>query len=221
MIKVFNDGARQQSVLLAVVAVLMMLPAAALAHQLDSVGEYRVEIAWQYEPAISGEPNGIYLWVSPLDPSLPVEEQPFRDGIEGLRKDLRLELVFKQDRTTLPLSADHDVPGKYYALVSPTEPGYYQVNILGKVGQTDFNKALHAPKVENSEFIRFPAGDQEISQLDGMEARLDGMGEDLARLEARVSDLQATRTDPAAVYALFALAVAAVSVSGLALYRRR
>lgn len=198
--------------LLAVVVALLLLPAAALAHQLDSVGEYRVEIAWQYEPAISGEPNGLYLWVSPLDPSIPVEEQPFRDGIEGLRKDLRLELVFKEDRTTLPLSADHDVPGKYYALVSPTEPGYYQVNILGKVGQTDFNKALHAPKVENSEFIRFPA------QEDPVRAELDGMSADLEQLREWISGFEDSVPDPVELHALFALAIVSTALSALALY---
>lgn len=198
--------------LLALVVVLLLLPAAALAHQLDSVGEYRVEIAWQYEPAISGEPNGLYLWVSPLDPSIPVEEQPFRDGIEGLRKDLRLELVFKEDRTTLPLSADHDVPGKYYALVSPTEPGYYQVNILGKVGQTDFNKALHAPKVENSEFIRFPA------QEDPVRAELDGMSADLEQLREWISGFEDSVPDPVELHALFALAIVSTALSALALY---
>lgn len=196
------------------VVVLSLLPAAALAHQLDSVGEYRVQIGWQYEPAISGEPNAIHLWVSPLDPSLPVEDQPFRDGITGLRKDLRLELVLDAQRTTLPLSADHDVPGKYYALVSPTEPGYYQVNILGRVGETDFNKALHAPRVENREFIRFPATE------DPAGAELDRVGAGLEGLEGRVSELEASGPDPGA-YALFALASAAAAMSALALYRRR
>lgn len=193
------------------VIVLSLLPAAALAHQLDSVGEYRVQIGWQYEPAVSGEPNAIHLWVSPLDPSLPVEDQPFRDGITGLRKDLRLELVFDAQRTTLPLSADHDVPGKYYALVSPTEPGYYQVNILGRVGETDFNKALHAPKVENREFIRFPAPGAD---------ELDRVGADLDLVEGRVSELEASGPDPG-TYALLALASAAAAMSALALYRRR
>ena len=198
--------------LLAVVVVLLLLPAAALAHQLDSVGEYRIEIAWQYEPAISGEPNGIYLWVSPLDPSIPVEEQPFENGIEGLRKDLRLELVFKEDRTTLPLSADHDVPGKYYALVSPTEPGYYQVNILGKVGQTDFNKALHAPKVENSEFIRFPA------QEDPVRAELDTMSADIEQIREWLLGFEDSVPDPVELHALFALAIVSTALSVLALY---
>lgn len=202
--------------LLAAAAVLLLLPAAALAHQIDSVGEYRVQIGWQYEPAISGEPNAMYLWVSPLDPSVPADKQPFRDGITGLRKDLRMELVFDGQRTTLPLSADHDVDGKYYALVSPTEPGYYQVNILGRVGQTDFNKALHAPKVENREFIRFPVPE------DPMRADLDRLEAGLERMGGEVSDLGASRLDPVAVYGLLALAVAlAASSMALGLYRRR
>ncbi len=204
--------------LAALAAVLLMLPAVALAHQLDTVGEYRVQIGWQYEPAISGEPNAIQLWVSPFDPSTPVEEQPFRDGITGLRKDLKIELVLGEQKVTLPISVDHDVPGKYYALVSPTEPGYYQVNILGKVGETVFNKALHAPKVENSEFIRFPAPG------DPAGAQLDRLGADLARLEASVSGLEqrvSAAPGPETGYAALGLAAAAAAVSGVALARRR
>lgn len=204
--------------LAALAAALLLLPAAALAHQLDSVGEYRIQIGWQYEPAISGEPNAMQLWVSPLDPSLPVEEQPFRDGITGLRKDLRLELVFDGEKITLPLSVDHDVPGKYYALVSPTEPGYYQVNVLGRVGETVFNKALHAPKVENSEFIRFPVPDDRTG------AELERASSELARLDAAVSDLEMRHSQapgPALGYAALGLAAASAAVSGVALARRR
>ena len=127
-----------------------------------------------------------------------------------------MELVFDGQRTTLPLSADHDVDGKYYALVSPSEPGYYQVNVLGRVGQTDFNKALHAPKVENREFIRFPVPEDPVrADLDRIEAGLE-------RLEEKVSDLGDSSPDPAAVYGLPALALAlAASSMALVLYRRR
>ena len=49
--------------------------ASAYGHTIDSVGEYRLEIGWMNEPVVSGETNGIELYVSPFDSSLPVEEQ--------------------------------------------------------------------------------------------------------------------------------------------------
>ena len=89
----------------------------AFGHTVDSVGDYRLEIGWMNEPVVSGETNGIELFVSPLEPGLPLEEQEFKNGVTGLEKFLKMQLILKEDKITLPLSADHNIPGKYYAFV--------------------------------------------------------------------------------------------------------
>lgn len=53
----------------------------AFGHTIDSVDKYRLEIGWMNEPVVSGETNGIELFVSYLEPGLELKEQKFKDGI--------------------------------------------------------------------------------------------------------------------------------------------
>ncbi len=128
----------------------------AFGHTVDSVGDYRLEIGWMNEPVVSGETNGIELFVSPLDPVLPLEEQEFKNGVTGLEKFLKIQLVLKEDKVTFPISADHNIPGKYYAFVDPTVAGSYQANILGNIGDTIVSLSMHPPKVSERSYIEFP-----------------------------------------------------------------
>ena len=103
------------------------------AHTVDSIAEqYRIEIGWMNEPVVSGETNGIEVFLSPLESGLEPEEQEFKNGVGGLEKDLKMQLVFNDQKIILPLIADHNIPGKYYAFIDPTVSGYYQANILGE-----------------------------------------------------------------------------------------
>ena len=128
----------------------------AYAHTVDSVGDYRLEIGWMNEPVVSGETNGIELYVSPYDASIPLDEQKFHDGIIGLEKTLKMELVYQQDKITLKLQPDHNINGKYYAFVDPTVAGFYQANILGDIQGTTVSLSMHPPKVDEREYIEFP-----------------------------------------------------------------
>jgi len=132
-------------------------------HTVDSVGEYRVEIGWMNEPVVSGETNAIEFYVNPLIPcpeiSKPIKcaaSQEFQNGIEGLKKTVKIQLMFQGETITLPLSPDHDIPGKYYAFVNPTVSGFYQANILGTIGETPISLSMHPPKVTERSYIEFP-----------------------------------------------------------------
>ncbi len=142
--------------LLGAIAFLMLSLNPVFAHTVDSVGNYRLEIGWMNEPVVSGETNGIELFVSPLQEDIPAEEQSFHDGIADLEKTLKMELVFQSEKITLPLSADHNIPGKYYAFVDPTVAGFYQANILGTIGETIVSLSMHPPKVDERSYIEFP-----------------------------------------------------------------
>ena len=129
----------------------------AFAHTVDSVGEYRLEIGWMNEPVVSGETNGIELYISPLTPCPEIsdvmkcaESQKFQNGIAGLEKSLKMQLVYKTEKITLSLSPDHNVPGKYYAFVDPTVAGFYQANVLGQIEDTTVSLSMHPPKVEEA-----------------------------------------------------------------------
>ncbi len=134
------------------------------AHTVDAVGEYRIEIGWMNEPVVSGDTNGLELYVSPLvdcpDISIPLEcanSQEFQNGIEGLRKLLKVQFVYDKTQTiTLPLVDDHDVPGKYYAFITPTVSGYFQANLIGKILETPVNLSMHPPPIAERSYIEFP-----------------------------------------------------------------
>ena len=136
----------------------------AYGHTVDAVGEYRVEIGWMNEPVISGETNGLELYVSPLEacPDIPIplecaNSQEFKNGIEGLRKLLKIQFVYDKTQTiTLPFVADHDIPGKYYAFITPTVSGYFQANLIGKILETPVNLSMHPPPIAERSYIEFP-----------------------------------------------------------------
>ena len=146
---------------------LLLIPSIAgiaYAHTVDAVGEYRVEIGWMNEPVVSGETNALELYVSPLttcpDISIPLEcanSQEFQNGIEGLRKLLKIQFVYDKTQTiTLPLVNDHDIPGKYYAFITPTVSGYFQANLIGKILDTPVNLSMHPPPISERSYIEFP-----------------------------------------------------------------
>ena len=120
----------------------------AFGHTIDSIEEYRLEIGWMNEPVVSGETNGIELFISPLEPGLELKDQKFKDGIPELEKSLKIQLLYKEEKIILPLSPDHNIPGKYYAFVNPTISGFYQVNVLGNIRETPISLSMHPPKVD-------------------------------------------------------------------------
>jgi len=146
---------------------LLLIPSfagIAYGHTVDAVGEYRIEIGWMNEPVMSGETNGLELYVSPIidcpDISIPMEcanSQEFQNGIEGLKKLLKIQFVYDKTETiTLPLVADHDIPGKYYAFITPTVSGYFQANLIGKILDTPVNLSMHPPPISERSYIEFP-----------------------------------------------------------------
>ena len=164
----------------------------AYAHTIDSVGEYRVEIGWMTEPVVSGETNAIEFYVSPLEPGIELENQVFQNGISGLKNTVKIKLLFKDESIILPLSPDHNIPGKYYAFVNPTVSGFYQANILGTIVDTPISLSMHPPKVAERSYIEFPEpSDITITQMiDGHTALI----EDLNDLKESVDILEKTQS---------------------------
>ena len=171
---------------------LLLIPSfagIAYGHTVDAVGEYRVEIGWMNEPVMSGDTNGLELYISPLvdcpDISIPLEcanSQEFQNGIEGLRKLLKIQFVYDQTQTiTLPLVDDHNIPGKYYAFITPTVSGYFQANLIGKILDTPVNLSMHPPPIAERSYIEFP----ELSDL-----ALTEIIDDNTKLVERITSLE-------------------------------
>jgi len=160
----------------------------AFGHTIDSVEEYRLEIGWMNEPVVSGETNGIELFVSTLEPGLELKDQKFKDGIPELEKSLKIQLLYKEEKIILSLSPDHNIPGKYYAFVNPTLSGFYQANILGNIRETPVSLSMHPPKVDERSYIEFPEpSDITLNQLiDGHTAlvgEIHNLKESVTKLE--------------------------------------
>ena len=184
-----------------VILLLLIIPSSiglAYGHTVDAVGEYRVEIGWMNEPVVSGETNGIEFYVSPLIPcpniSEPIkwaESQEFQNGVEGLKKTVKMKLIYKDESITLPLSPDHNISGKYYAFVNPTLSGFYQANMLGTIEDTPISLSMHPPKVAERSYIEFPEpSDITVQQMiDGHTALI----EDVSELKDSVNSLEETK----------------------------
>ena len=174
---------------LSILLLLLVIPGSvgiAYGHTVDAVGEYRVEIGWMNEPVVSGETNAIEFYVSPMDPCPEItdpikcaESQEFQNGVEGLKKTVKMQLIYKDESITLPLSPDHNIPGKYYAFVNPTVSGFYQANMLGSIEDTPISLSMHPPKVEERAYIEFPEpSDITVQQMiDGHTALIEDIGD--------------------------------------------
>ena len=191
----------------------------AFAHTVDSVGDYRLEIGWMNEPVVSGETNGIELYVSPLEPDISLEEQEFKNGITGLEKFLKMQIILKEDKIMLPLSADHNIPGKYYAFVNPTVAGYYQANILGNIGDTQISLSMHPPKVDERGYIEFPeSSDLTLNQLIDGHTTLVGEVNDL---NESVSQLESSNQQMNIGYIGIGLGIIGIVIASISLSKKR
>lgn len=191
----------------------------AFAHTVDSVGEYRLEIGWMNEPVVSGETNGIELLVSHLEPGLELKQQKFDDGVSGLEKSLKLELLFKEEKIILSLSPDHNIPGKYYAFVNPTVSGFYQVNVLGNIEETPISLSMHPPKVDERSYIEFPKpSDLTLTQLiDGHTALLG----EVNNLKKSFTELEQSNQQMNISYLAISISILGIIIASITLYKTR
>lgn len=219
--------------LFAAIALAFLPISAVYAHTVDAIdNRYRVEIGWINEPVFSGETNGIDLLLSPLTPCpdlhpiVCAESQEFRDGIAGLEDDLKVELLYRTEKITLPLEADHNMGGRYYAFVDPTVAGFYQVNLLGNIADTQVSMSLHPPKVNEREYIEFPIKeDQTERELLKVQSSIL---EDLSTLKNRTAEIggqvDSLQDDIAGIsallYAAMALGGVGVATAAVAILRR-
>jgi len=188
-------------------------------HTIDSVGEYRVEIGWMNEPVVSGETNGIEFYVSPLEAGLELEDQVFKNGIEGLKKTVKMQLIYKDQSISLSLSPDHNIPGKYYAFVNPTVSGFYQANILGTIKDTPISLSMHPPKVAERAYIEFPEpSDLTITQIIDGHTTLIG---DIHDLKESVNNLEETKQQMNVGYAGVGVGIIGIAIAIVALAKSK
>ena len=178
-------------ILLAILVMSPILASNAFGHQVDSVGDYRIEIDWKNWPVVSGEANAIIVYVSEMDKSLEPVDQEFvsEKGIEGLKKTLKIKLIVDDASITLPLSPT-DVSGMYEAPITPTFSGWSQLNILGTVNDTSINLALHPKKVEDPTLLQFPLVESNQVEIDDFNREINDLRGDIRELQETVNELK-------------------------------
>ena len=132
----------------------------ALAHTMDIVDDYKIEIAWMKQPRSNTE-NGVEVFVNiatDADKKMAesmgmsqmnmkkINQIEFSEGISDL--DLRAELVRKEKKLSFDLMEDPNAAGRYFAKVTPWLHGNYQVNIIGTIDETNLSIGLHPARVK-------------------------------------------------------------------------
>ena len=204
---------------------LMILPlmfSSAFAHQSDSVGDYRIEIDWKNMPPVSGESNAIIVYVSEMNKSLEAADQEFdpSKGITELKKTLKIELVVKDKKITLPLQPDPNIPGKYESVITPTFSGYSQLNFIGKINDTVVSLGLHPVKVEDQSILQFPAVDSTEVHVDDFNREVDDLRGDIRELQNQIKEDSSSDSSMLS-YAAIALGIAGIVLGVSALARKK
>ena len=178
-------------ILLAILVMSPILASNAFGHQVDAVGDYRIEIDWKNWPVVSGEANAFIVLVSVMDQRLEPVDQEFvsEKGIEGLKKTLKIKLIVDDASITLPLSPT-DVSGMYEAPITPTFSGWSQLNILGTVNDTSINLALHPKKVEDPTLLQFPLVESNQVEIDDFNREINDLRGDIRELQETVNELK-------------------------------
>ena len=205
-------------ILLAVLVMSPILVSNAFGHQVDAVGDYRIEIDWKNWPVVSGEANAIIVYVSELDKSLEPIDQEFvsEKGIEGLKKTLKIKLIVDDASITLPLSPT-DVSGMYEAPITPTFSGWSQLNILGTVNDTSINLALHPKKVEDPTLLQFPLVESNQVEIEDFNREINDLRGDIRELQETVNELKEFEEEKDVMSGFMIIAAIGLSFAGIAI----
>ena len=222
---------RYRIVLIAFFMISPLFMANAFAHQVDAVGDYRIQIDWKNWPVVTGESNAIIVYVSVLDKSLEPVDQEFvsAKGIEGLKKTLKIKLIVDEESITLPLQQT-DIPGKYEAPITPTFSGWSQLNILGTINDTNVNLALHPKKVEDPSFLQFPSVESSQVEIDDFNREINDLRGDIRELQGIVAELEnkiaesdnkPTNDNSSLMYIAIALGVGGIAIGAASFAKRK
>jgi hypothetical protein len=110
----------------AILALSLMLPASASAHEQRDVGKYHFVVGFLNEPPLQDQVNGIDLTVTTADDKKPVA---------GADKTLKTEVIVGGNAKSMPitLQSRFGMPGKYAGYFMPTATGAYTFHFSGTI----------------------------------------------------------------------------------------
>jgi len=155
--------ARPFGVILAMLAVAALLPAVASAHENRDIvgGKYHLVVGFLDEPAYTGFKNSLDLRVTDPTKPTPAAGETATNGIEGLESTLQVEIIYGDQKKTLPLEPRFRTPGAYNAWVIPMAAGDYTFHIFGTINGDQIDEMFtSSPEgfgaVKDAASIQFP-----------------------------------------------------------------
>ena len=181
------------------VAAGVALATLAGAHERKIVGQYHLVIGWGDEPAFTGMKNTVEVDLADRTGA------PMTDLGGG---SLSVEVIYGDERLTLPLRPVRQPPGKFRASLVPTRAGAYTFHISGTVKGEPIDVSSTCSDttfecVTDVADLQFPAKDPSPGQL------ADRLSRGLPRAEQAASTAGAARVIAFSAMALAALALAA------------
>jgi hypothetical protein len=124
---------RKIFMLMLVLCAAFAVHTSALAHGHTTVGDYDLVIGFHNEPAISGLPNALDLFVT---------NQKTGEKVNGLEQTLKAEIIFGSSKKELPIEPQEDQDGAYTAYLIPTQTGDYTWHIFGTINDTPVDVSM-------------------------------------------------------------------------------
>ena len=204
-------------------ALVVMTAGTAFAHEARDVGQFKVEVGWATEPAFTGDPNAIQLFLHDAN------DQPITD----LGDTLKVEASFG-DKKSGPLDIkpaftdSEGTKGDYRSDLVPTRPGKYTFHFTGTIHGQPFDESFTSSdtgfdEAKDDTAVAFPAKDPtrgELAQkIDRIDPRLVKAQQVAAAGKKDAHDAKSSATT-ATVIAIVAIVVALV-LGGVALMGAR
>ena len=182
---------------LTLLAITLLAPSSASAHERRSVNGYDFVIGFFVEPALEGEKNGLDLRITKGGAN-----------VEGAEKTLKFDITHVQSGATrsFPIRALFGAPGRYTADFFPTLTGQYRFKITGNIQGTAIDATFESgpgtfSNIEPTRELQFPIAAAQPREMEGA-------------LTAAVNDARdaADAAKTARMVAMVALAVGAVGI---------
>lgn len=193
---------RIRFVSIAALAICMVMSTSAGAHERKIVGKHHVVLGWGDEPAFTGVKNAVEIDLAD-GAGKPVTE------LGG--GTLSVEVIYGDQRVTLPLRPVLQTPGKFRASLIPTRAGVYTFHVSGTVQGVSLDVSSTCSDttfacVDAATELQFPAKDPSTAELS------DRVSRGLPRADDAASAARAARL---IAFAAIGVAVAAFAVSVL------
>src|SRR6267143_4285457 len=143
--------------LVTVVLLTLALPSPVKAHEIKSAGPYQIKVGWQFEPAYTGNYNGVEVSVT---------DTGTQQLVGNLASNLTVTLNIGPSSTKLPMDPS-DTIGVYDAHVILTQPGTYNATVKGTIGSTLVSLNFGLDTVADSSDIQFPVKQPSPTTLQG------------------------------------------------------